>query len=184
MLIERESSLLIIVDMQEKLLPAVHCHDKVILRCALVLKVAMRLNVPVLASEHYSKGIGPTHPKLGLLLPPNACMEKIHFSCAADDICSQRIASKARRQILLCGAETHVCVQQTALGLKQSGYDVFVVADATGSRKEEDKRLGLARMSAAGINIVSSEMAVFEWLARADTCEFREILPWIKADGA
>lgn len=180
--IERDASLLLLVDLQEKLLRAVRDHERVVARCALLLQAAARLNVPVLATEQYAKGIGATHPALAALLPPNAVMDKIHFSCVAEADCTRRIAAEERRQIVICGTEAHVCVQQSALGLKQSGYDVFLAADATGSRKEEDKILAFERMRGAGIVAVSAEMVVFEWLARADTEAFRDILPLIKAD--
>jgi nicotinamidase-related amidase len=102
-------------------------------------------------------------------------MEKVHFSCAAEPACMDRINAGGREQIILTGAEAHVCVLQTALGLLAAGKQVFVVADCIGSRHPRDLELALGRMGAEGVRIVSREMVVFEWLHRAGTEVFREI---------
>lgn len=180
MLIDRDNSLLLLVDMQERLLPAVIDSERTLRKAALLTVAAERMKVPVLVSEHYPKGIGPTSAVFSANISAGSVMHKIHFSCFADDDCRRRIAAAARKQVVLGGTETHVCVQQTALDLKQDGYQVFVAADATSSRHEDDKSLAIARMRAAGIVIVSAEMVVFEWMRRADTPVFREMLALIK----
>lgn len=180
MLIDRDKSLLLLVDMQERLLPAVIDSERTLRKAGLLAEAAERMNIPILASEHYPKGIGPTSEGISCNVSADSVMQKIHFSCFAEDECRRRIVAAAREQIVLGGTETHVCVQQSALDLKQGGYKVFVAADATSSRYETDKNLAIARMRGAGIVIVSAEMVVFEWMRRADTPLFREMLALIK----
>lgn len=180
MLIDRDKSLLLLVDMQKRLLPAVVDSERTLGKAALLAVAAERMKIPVLVSEHYPKGIGPTSEGLSCKVSADGFMQKIHFSCFAEDECRRRIVAAAREQVVVGGTETHVCVQQTALDLKQAGYEVFVAADATSSRHETDKNLAVARMRAAGIVIVSAEMVVFEWMRRADTPLFREMLALIK----
>ena len=103
-----------------------------------------------------------------------------HFSCAAEPGVLDLLASCERRQVVVCGTETHVCVLQTAFGLHSAGYEVFVVADASSSRSPENRQAALARLQAGGIGIVTTEMVLFEWLHQAGTDEFRTLLPLIK----
>jgi nicotinamidase-related amidase len=175
MLIKTETSCLLIVDVQERLMPAVHEGQRVIESSAWLLRIAARLGVPALLSEQYPRGLGHTVPELAALVPAEAIMDKVHFSCAAEPACLARIEGTGREQIILTGAEAHVCVLQTALGLRASGKRVFVVADGIGSREPGNVDLALERMRAAGVQAVSREMVAFEWLERAGTELFREI---------
>lgn len=109
------------------------------------------------------------------MLGERPALEKLHFSCSADPGCTATLDALGRGQVVIIGMEAHVCVLQTALGLRQQGKDVFVVADAVSSRDPEDKALALARMGQAGVWVVSREMVVFEWLHCAGTDTFREI---------
>lgn len=174
MLMQRDQSVLLVVDIQERLLPHIHDGQDVLENAIWLVKVAQRLGVPVMASEQYPKGIGHTQSDLRALIPAAAIAEKLHFSCAAAH-CLGGLPGSDRRQVVVVGTESHVCVQQTALELKWQGRDVFVVADAVGSRKPADKELALARMRGHGIDIVSREMVAFEWLKQAGTDLFREI---------
>ena len=183
MLIDLQRSLLLIVDMQERLLPALSGGELALARAAFLIRAAKRMKSPILVSEHYASGIGRTSEMLINVLPTECFMQKIHFSCLAEPDCRLRIAEAQRQQILICGTETHVCVQQTALDLNEAGYETFVVADATASRRQDDKHLALERMRAAGIVIVSAEMVVFEWMRQGDTPLFREMLSLIKENG-
>lgn len=180
MLIDREASLLLAVDFQTKLAPAIHEGEAALARAAMLLEVARQLGVPRLATEQYPQGLGPTHPDLLALLAPEEVMAKLHFSAAREAPFLEAVAATKRRQIVVMGMETHVCVLQTAMVLQEKGYRCVVVADAVGSRSAENKRLGLERMRAAGLSIVSSEMVAFEWLGRAATDDFRRVLPLIK----
>ncbi len=175
MLMDREDSVLLVVDIQERLLPHIHEGQRVLENAIWLVRVAQRLGVPVMASEQYPKGIGHTQGDLRALIPAGAMAEKLHFSCAAAG-CLTGLPGAERRQVVICGIESHVCVQQTAIGLKEQGRDVFVVADAVSSRKAPDKELALARMRAHGIDLVSREMVAFEWLHQAGSDLFREIL--------
>jgi nicotinamidase-related amidase len=173
-------SLLLVVDAQARLAPKIEDADRIVANCAVLIEAAARLAVDVLATEHYSRGLGPLLPELKAHLPVNGVLEKIHFSLQDEPACAVRVAQTGRRQMVIAGMETHVCVLQSALGLRQAGYEVFVVADATGSRRAESRALALERMRAAGIAVVTTEMVVFEWLGRADRPEFRDVLALIK----
>jgi nicotinamidase-related amidase len=174
MLIDREDSALLVIDIQERLLPHIDGWQRVLENALWLTKLAQRLAVPVMASEQYPKGIGPTHAELAALLPAGAIGEKLHFSCAAAQ-CLPGLPGSDRRQLVVCGIESHVCVLQTVLDLRWQGREVFVVAEAVGSRRPSDRELALARMRAHGVEIVSREMLAFEWLRQAGSEEFREI---------
>jgi nicotinamidase-related amidase len=174
MLLARDASVLLIVDLQERLLPHIHDADRVLEHAAWLLAVARRLRVPVVASEQYPSGLGATTPALRALLQPAEIVEKVHFSCVAEG-CLQRHQAWDRQQFVVAGTEAHVCVLQTAIGLIAAGKSVFVVAEAVGSRRSTDRELALARMRACGAHIVSREMVAFEWLGRAATEEFRDV---------
>jgi nicotinamidase-related amidase len=174
MLLDRENSSLLVIDMQERLLPAIEDWQRILDNVMWLVRVAQLLKVPVLASEQYPKGLGHTHADLRTLLPAGGIADKAHFSCVAAD-CLDGMSGSERRQIVICGVEAHVCVLQTALELRWQGKEVFVVADAVGSRNLADRDLALARMRGHGIEIVSREMVAFEWLRRAGTAEFRQI---------
>ena len=174
MLIERERSSLLVIDIQERLLPHIHEGQAVLDNAVWLVKLAQRLGVPVMVSEQYPKGIGHTVAVLRGLTLPEAVAEKLHFSCVAAK-CLDGLSGSERPQVVVAGTESHVCVLQTVLDLRAQGKEVFVVAEAVGSRKPSDKELALARMRSHGIHIVSREMVAFEWLKRAGTDEFREI---------
>ncbi len=175
MLMKIETSCLLAVDFQERLMPAVHDTDHIVANAAWLIQIAQRLNVPVLASEQYPRGLGHTVAAIRELLPAEAFMEKLHFSCAAERDCMRRIDALGRKQIVVIGAEAHVCVLQTALDLRAAGRDVYLVADAVSSRSPRDVELALERMRAEGVRVVSREMVVFEWLHQAGDDRFREI---------
>ncbi|MDQ2694667.1 MAG: hydrolase [Pseudomonadota bacterium] len=175
MLINADHSCLLVVDIQEKLAPAIHDGREVIANTAWLLRIAGRLGVPVLASQQYPRGLGPLAAELLALVPAQAVVDKVEFSCAAAPACRERIEASGRRQWIVTGMEAHVCVLQTALGLLDAGREVYVVADAVGSRRPADKELGLARLRGEGVRVVSREMVAFEWLHRAGTDVFRDI---------
>lgn len=187
MLLSAQRSVLVIVDEQERLLPAIHEGDRVVRNTGILLDAAAALNVPVLVSEQYPRGLGPTLPavrqRLDARKPEDvAVVEKIHFSCAEEPGFLKRLAAFGRDQIVLAGTEAHVCVLQTALGLLEKGVGggVALVADATSSRTPANAERGIARMEKAGAEIVTTEMVVFEWLHRAATPEFKTVSALIK----
>lgn len=174
MLISRAHSSLLIVDLQEKLLPAIAEGERVIEHAVWLTRIAQRLGVPVAASEQYPQGLGQTVAPLRDLLPAEAIGSKLSFSCVAAG-CLDVLPGAQRRQRVLVGAETHVCVLQTALGLLREGVDVYVVEEAVGSRRAGDRAAALARMRQEGVRVVTREMVAFEWLEAAGSEEFREI---------
>lgn len=175
MLMRVETSCLLVVDFQERLMPAIHQADAVVANGVWLVQIAQRLGVPVLASEQYPQGLGHTVAALRERLPADAFMAKTHFSCAAERDCMRRLDALGREQIVVIGAEAHVCVLQTALDLRTAGKEVYLVADTVSSRSPRDAKLALERMRADGVHIVSREMVVFEWLHQAGTDRFRAI---------
>ncbi len=180
MLLNADQSCLVIVDMQENLLPAVMEPGRLVANCAFLMKSAVRLGVPVLITEQYTKGLGPTVKGLGSLENGAQVIEKLEFSCMANEDFVEKFAGLGRPQAIITGMETHVCVLQTVLQLCALGHQAFVVGDATSSRGAMDARLAIQRMRAGGAQIVSTEMVAFEWLGRAATPEFKEISTLIK----
>lgn len=174
MLIDARNSCLLVVDVQEKLLPAIHDGTEVLDNACWLIDVARQIGVPVIASEQYPAGLGHSVEPLASRLRPGEVAEKLHFSCLGEP-CLDGLPGFAQAQIVVAGIEAHVCVLQTVLDLRAAGKHVFVVADAVGSRRPSDKALALERMRQAGVVIVSREMVVFEWLRVAGTDLFRSI---------
>ncbi|MBA3536381.1 MAG: hydrolase [Tatlockia sp.] len=175
MLLERDRSCLVLIDVQEKLMPLVQNPDAVLARCQWLMLLAKDLAVPQLASEQYPKGLGPTVESLRCMISEEELIEKVHFSCFKALEFKQRLDALKKKQMVLIGIEAHVCVLQTALDLQQSGYEVFVVVDAVSSRSELDYKYGLKRMKQDGIHLITSEMVFFEWIGQAGTAEFRTL---------
>lgn len=174
MLMNSDKSVLLIVDVQERLAPAIHDGQRVAENCAWLAQVAARVGVPVVVTEHFPAKIGTTLADVKAATADAHYVEKTAFSAQRDG-CLGSTAVAQRRQVVVCGTEAHVCVQQTALDLRWAGKEVFVVADACGSRDPVNRDLAYARMRAHGIEIVSREMVVFEWLERGGTELFRTV---------
>ncbi|MGE5506514.1 MAG: hydrolase [Actinomycetota bacterium] len=172
MLIEAARSSLLIVDVQDGLAPVMADPRRVYRGCAILMRAAARLGLPVVVSEQYPKGLGRTVGELLELAPEGAVMEKLHFSCAHDPALKARVDTP---QVVIAGIEAHVCVLQSALGFKAAGREVFVVADACASRTEANHQAAMARLAANGVQVVTVEMAVFEWLHCAGTPEFKDV---------
>ena len=169
-----EYSSLLVVDVQDRLLPHIHGWQAVLDNSMWLVGVAQRIGVPVMATEQYPKGLGHTQGDLRQLLPPASIAEKLHFSCVSAQ-CLPQLPGFDRRQVVVCGIEAHVCVLQTVLELRAAGKAVFVVADAIGSRDPANKTLAIERMRMHGVEIVDREMVAFEWLHEAGTPLFREV---------
>jgi nicotinamidase-related amidase len=174
MLIDAERSTLLVIDLQERILPALAEHERLLENVVWLVRAAQKIKVPVAASEHCPKSMGPAASAIRALLPAGAIGTKHHFSCVAAK-CLTRLPGVDRPQAILAGCETHVCVLQTALELLEEGKEVYVVADCTGSRQAFDRDLALARLRQEGVRIVTREMVVFEWLGDAATPLFGEI---------
>jgi nicotinamidase-related amidase len=183
MLIRADTSCLLVVDIQAKLAPVVAEPEKVIANTALLMQAARQLDVPVLVSEQYPAGIGHTVPELAELAPPDSVIEKLHFSCLGEDKYKKRLDALGRPQTVVAGMEAHVCVLQTAEDLLAADHDVFVVADATSSRRHSNHEAALERLRSGGAHIVTTEMVLFEWLEKAGSPVFKDIIPLIKSGG-
>jgi nicotinamidase-related amidase len=184
MLLRADRSSLIVVDLQERLLPGIDGAEACLERCGLLINAARALAVPIVASEQYPEGLGHTVEPIARLLDGVPVLAKVHFSCADEPLIRARLAGLGREVAVICGTEAHVCVLQTALGLVDAGWEVAVVADATASRRVLDRDRALERLARAGVLVVTSEMVVFEWLGRADTPAFRELIPLIRGPRA
>jgi nicotinamidase-related amidase len=174
MLMTAENSALLVVDVQDRLLPHIHGWQVLLDNVIWLVRVAQRIGVPVMATEQYPKGLGHTNGDLVKLFPEGAVAEKSHFSCVGAQ-CLPGLPGSDRPQVVVCGIESHVCVLQTVIELRGQGRDVFVVADAVGSRDPENRALALERMRCHGIEVVTREMVAFEWLRQAGTPLFKEV---------
>jgi nicotinamidase-related amidase len=172
MLLERNKSQLLMVDVQERLLPAMSDPALVVKNGGRLLEAARTLAVPVVVSEQYPTGLGRTVPDLANLAPANAVHEKMEFSCFSNPALRAAL-SGAGRQTVIFGIEAHVCVLQTALEMATASLDVTVVVDAIGSRAAESKEIALRRLQDARVRLATTEMVLFEWLRRAGTPEFK-----------
>jgi nicotinamidase-related amidase len=180
-LLDRKRSALVLIDFQERLFPNVYEHSRVLTRIDLLLSAANLLEIPLLVTEQYPKGLGGTIDEIRKAIPEMRPLTKMDFSCVAASDFKERLSSLQKDQIVLAGIETHICVAQTALDLAAQGENVFVVADATSSRRPLDAQIALQRMERNGLTITTTEAVVFEWLRRAGTDEFKALQPKLKA---
>jgi nicotinamidase-related amidase len=173
---------LIVVDIQEKLLPPIFENARVLKNSQLLIRLAAVLKIPALVTTQYAKGLGNTTPEIASLLPDAQPIDKQMFSCfGSEAFCSmlKRLPGN-RNTVLLCGMESHICVMQTALGALREGYIVHVASDAVSSRTEWNWKIGLDRMRAAGAVISSTEMILYELLRSSGSPAFKELLPYLK----
>lgn len=178
--IVRAKAALAVIDIQERLLPAIFEGERVVQNTLRLIKGARALQIPLLVTEQYKKGLGATTPEIAAEIAGFTQMEKIAFSaCGAADF-EEALKAKKVSDVILCGIEAHVCVSQTCLDLMDNGFRVFVVADAISSRTAANQRIGIERMRDAGAVIVSAEMILFELLEKAGTEEFKQILTLVK----
>lgn len=175
MLLNALDSILLLVDVQEKLVPSILDSASLIRHCEWLLKLAMRMGVPNIVSEQYPKGLGKTVSSLIPYCSQQNSIEKVYFSCMQVPEYVNRLNQYKKNQLILIGIEAHVCVLQTALEMKYAGKDVYVVVDAVSSRNEMDLKYGLKRMKQEGVHLVTSEMVLFEWLRQAGTEQFKQL---------
>ncbi|MGB9196857.1 MAG: hydrolase [Terriglobales bacterium] len=180
--LEPEQCALLVVDIQEKLLPPIWEKERLVRNAQLLIRLAGILKIPALVTTQYMKGLGNTVPEVAQLLPDTPAIDKLMFSCfGSDAFCSllKRLPGQ-RTTVLLCGMEAHICVMQTALGALREGYLVHVASDAVSSRTELNWRIGLGRMRAAGAILSSTEMMIYELLRSSGAPAFKELLPYLK----
>jgi nicotinamidase-related amidase len=174
---------LIVVDIQEKLLPPIFQKEQLLRNSKLLIRAATVLKIPTIMSTQYAKGLGKTVPEIASLLPEIEAIDKDQFSCFGSDVfCSllKRLHGSNRNTLLLCGMESHICVAQTALAALRDGYLVHVASDAVSSRTEWNWKVGLERMRAAGAVISSTEMMIYELMRSSVSPAFKEMLPHLK----
>jgi nicotinamidase-related amidase len=181
MLLDAKHSHLVVVDLQERLMPAIHDGESVLKNARILLAAAARLGVPVTVTEQYPKGLGNTVQPVQEALPPEAVvLAKTAFSAARDAGIAERVTtlrSAGRDQLVVCGTEAHICVLQSALEFRRMGVEVFVAADAVSSRSPQSVAAACARLLHAGCHWVTTEMVAFEWLGEAATDDFRALAP-------
>src|ERR1700757_1926467 len=180
--LQPEQCALVVIDIQEKLLPPIFQKEQLVRNSQLLIRAAGILKIPTLMSTQYAKGLGGTVPEVASLLPGVEAIDKTLFSCfGSDAFCSllKRLPGQ-RNTLLLCGMESHICVTQTALGALREGYLVHVASDAVGSRTEWNWKIGLERMRAAGAVISSTEMMIYELMRSSSSAAFKELLPHLK----
>ncbi len=180
--LEADKTALIVVDIQEKLLPPIFEGERMVRNSQLLIRLAHILKMPILATTQYSKGLGQTIPEITSLLGDVQPMDKLSFGCFNDEgFCSaaKRLPGN-RNTMLVCGMESHICVTQTVLGALHQGYIVHVASDAVSSRTEWNWKIGLERMKQAGAVISSTEMAMYELMRASGSPVFKEMLKHLK----
>ena len=180
-LLDPKRAVLVMVDLQEKLMPAIHEGERVLRNSQLLLRLAHVLELPVVLTTQYRKGLGGIVPEITLTAPEVAPLDKVAFGCFGSAEFEARIAEFAvRDQLVVAGVEAHICVTQTVLGALAKGFTVHVAADAVGSRTAENRAIGLRRMETAGAVVTSVEMAIYELLGRSDAAAFKAMLPHLR----
>lgn len=177
---EIQSSLLVVIDMQDRLLQAISNFESVLDQTVRMVKYAKAIDVPVLMTEQYRKGLGSSNPLLLNEVPESNIIEKVTFSAFDCPEFVKSLNQKKPHTLVIAGVESHICVCQTALAALELGYDVRILADAVGSRTEFNKEIGIEKMKQAGALIESTESILYEWLKQAGTPEFKSILPLVK----
>lgn len=183
-ILNREEALLLVVDVQGRLVPAIHkeLYPGALRNMQIMIEAAGILGLPIVLTEQYPKGLGGTVPEILAPLEGKDTrrIEKVTFSCARDEGFLKAIADLKRRQVAIVGMETHVCVYQTSVDLVRAGYSVFVLDDAVSSRFLHNYRSGLASLRDAGCTVYSTETAVFQLLKVAGTPEFKKVASLIR----
>ena len=172
---------LLVVDVQERLVPAIAGHERVLWNIRRLIDGARVLGLPVAATEQYPRGLGRTVPELAERL--GEIPSKLTFSCGGCPGIFKELESQGIFKLLVCGVEAHVCVQQTVLDLLAAGWRIYVAVDAVGSRYAVDRSTALARMDSAGATLTTTEAALFEWCQVAGTSEFRQISRLVREEG-
>jgi nicotinamidase-related amidase len=178
MRLQREETILVVIDVQEKLMPVIDAADTVVANLDRLIRGFHVLGVPLLVTEQYVKGLGPTVATLRRTLEETAGYDPIEKSCFSAARCStfmERIRATERRHVVVAGVETHVCVHQTIGDLLEAGFDVTIIADAVSSRSASNREIALRRIVSEGARLSSTEMVLFELLGASGTDDFRAI---------
>ena len=179
-MLDRNETVLVVIDVQEKLMRVMHERDELVSNLQKLVQGIRALDVPILWLEQNPDGLGPTVPEVQQHLSDLRPIAKLSFSCWGTAAFREALEATGRRQALLCGIESHVCVYQTTMDLLAHGYEVEVVADAVSSRSARNKEIALAKMRSAGAGVGCTEMALFELLQVAEGPAFKAILKIVK----
>ena len=181
-LLDRNSTAVVVIDLQAKLLPAIFENSRVLRNAQLLLRLAGLLKLPVVLTTQNAAGLGPTVLEVQALAQTIAAIDKTSFGCFGDDAFKGALKKRAPQAntLLVAGIESHICVTQTVLGALEDGYLVHVAEDAVSSRTPENWRVGLQRMERSGAVMSSTEMMIYELLGRSSTPEFKAMLPYLK----
>ena len=179
-LLTTDNAALLVIDIQERLFPVMHDKEKLLRNVVKLIQGIKVLEVPVILTEQYPKGLGPTIPEIKGLIPDVKPVEKVCFSCCDEPSFGEALGALKRKQVLIAGIEAHICVYQTARALARAGYEVQVVGDGVASRDPENKLVALFKMGAAGISPTTTEMALFELLKIAKGDKFKQISSIVK----
>ena len=179
-ILQREKSALIVIDIQEKILPVIYESDRVVENSIKLINGFKILNSPIFFTEQYPKGLGPTDSRIKSALEERTAIHKMSFSCFGAGNLFEELKSKKVKQIVVCGIESHVCVMQTSLDLLANDFFVHVAADAISSRRKFDYEIALERMRSNGAEITLTESVLFEMLNVCGTDEFKAISKLVK----
>ena len=176
----REDSLLLVIDLQQAMLKAIERRETIVGKAGQLIQAANVLAVPILLTEQYPQGLGGTDPRvLEDIERPRVC-EKEHFSACMEPDFLPALETYQRGTIIVAGTEAHVCVLQTCLDLLRAGFQVHLVADGVASRADFNRDIAIGQLRQAGAVITSTEIVIFEWARKANTAEFRKVLPIVK----
>jgi nicotinamidase-related amidase len=182
-MLEVDKTALLIIDVQDRLYRAMHEKEVLAENIEKLIRGVRVLGIPVIATEQYPQGIGPTIPKIATLLDGVPVISKLSFSCCGDPAFLGAFTALNRKQVLIAGIECHVCVYQTTMDLLDRGHEVQIVADGVSSRTAWSRDIGLQKMRDEGAKITSTEIVLFELLKSAGAAPFREISQIIKSEG-
>ena len=179
-MLSKDNTVLVVIDIQEKLTRFMHERDELVANLQKLIQGIRALEVPILWLEQNPDGLGPTIPELSEHLADLEPITKLSFSCYGTEAFKQALEATGRKQVVLCGIESHVCVYQTAMDLLDAGYEVEVIADAVSSRCAANREIALAKVRAAGAGVGCTEMVLFELLQAAEGPAFKAILKIVK----
>lgn len=180
MRVTADASIGLVVDIQERLFPHIADRQALLDRTRLLIRGLNILGLPMLVTQQYTKGLGPTIPEIRELFTDSLVLEKRSFSCMDDAVIAARLKAAGRRFVLIAGIETHVCILQTALDLKAAGFQPVVVTDCVSSRSLADKETALRRLACEGVILTGSESLLFELLRTSESPRFKEISSLVK----
>jgi nicotinamidase-related amidase len=175
-----DNSVLLVIDVQEKVFRAINQKEQLLDNLQRLIKGIKVLEIPILLTEQYPQGLGTTIPEIAQLLLDSKPLPKVCFSCCGDAAFLQELKKLNRKQVLIAGIESHVCVYQTAADLIAAGYEVYAVSDTIFSRKDQNRDIGLKMMNQLGAKLTSTEAALFELLKVAKGDKFKAISQIVK----